>query len=282
MPKTISEIIDELKVLPRNAANISQAKDLIRSLGKIALIEFTLHPNHTITRARLDGGLKNVSEFSYYLSPEKAKREFQRANTPDNAMFYGCIVPAYYSLEGARAVTTMECSKLVKNDNIKSGCEKISFGRWKVNSNIRLVAIVQNPGYNTSENPYVKELNSHFENMVKGDPSIENDIKLISTFFAEEFAKQEINDQYDYFLSAIFAEVMCEYGFDGVMYPSVQADGKYAMNVAIKPETVNSMNMEVAVDCTLYKDDEKHSRIIPFQEGIVDSNGKIKYKDVKR
>ena len=64
MPKTISEIIDELKVLPRNAANISQAKDLIRSLGKIALIEFTLHPNHTITRARLDGGLKNVSELS--------------------------------------------------------------------------------------------------------------------------------------------------------------------------------------------------------------------------
>ena len=42
------------------------------------------------------------------------------------------------------------------------------------------------------------------------------------------------------------------------------------------------MNMEVAVDCTLYKDDEKYSRIIPFQEGIVDSNGKIKYKDVKR
>ena len=94
--------------------------------------------------------------------------------------------------------------------------------------------------------------------------------------------EKNLNNSTPISTAAIFAEVMCEYGFDGVMYPFVQADGKYAMNVAIKPETVNRMNMEVAVDCTLYKDDEKHSRIIPFQEGIVDSNGKIKYKDVKR
>jgi len=282
MPKTVSEIIDELKVLPRSAANISSAKDLIRNLGRIAFIEFILHPEHQITRARLDGGLKDVSEFSYYL-PEKSKRKFQRASTPDNTMFYGCIVPDWYSLEGTRAVTSMECSGLIRNEGIKSGCEKISFGRWKVKSDIKLVAIVQNPGYNKSDNPYIKELNSHFEDMVKKDSSIENDIKLISTFFAEEFAKEEINDQYDYFLSAIFTEVMCEYGFDGVMYPSVRAGGKYAMNVAIKPDAVdNKMDMEVTVDCTIYKDDEKNFRVTPFQEGIVDSNNRIKYKDVKR
>ena len=39
----------------------------------------------------------------------------------------------------------------------------------------------------------------------------------------------------------MFTEIIIsDYGYDGVMYTSVQADGQLGFNVAIKPESVNT------------------------------------------
>jgi hypothetical protein len=98
-------------------------------------------------------------------------------------------------------------------------------------------------------------LKEAYQNFISSTPGMSESIKSISNFFAKEFAKEEIREDYDYFLSALFTEVVTkDLGYDGVMYPSVRSGGEWGFNVAIKPEVVdNNMVLEMALETTLYK-----------------------------
>ena len=84
-------IINRLEALDLSQYPYFEIKELIRDLGKVGFIIFTLHPGKTITRARCDGNLKTVSDLSY--KPQQYNKQCQRASTPMQTMFYGCIVP---------------------------------------------------------------------------------------------------------------------------------------------------------------------------------------------
>lgn len=58
-------IINRLEALDLSQYPYFEIKELIRELGRVGFIIFTLHPGKTITRARCDGGLKTVSDLSY-------------------------------------------------------------------------------------------------------------------------------------------------------------------------------------------------------------------------
>lgn len=58
-------IINRLEALDLSQYPYFEIKELIRDLGKVGFIIFTLHPGKTITRARCDGNLKTVSDLSY-------------------------------------------------------------------------------------------------------------------------------------------------------------------------------------------------------------------------
>ena len=76
---------------------------------------------------------------------------------------------------------------------------------------------------------------------------------LVSNYFANCFANPNTPNDYDYLLSACFAEMTVEKGFAGVMYPSVRAEGQ-GFNVAIHPYFVdNCLELEAAGQCTYYK-----------------------------
>lgn len=51
-------IINRLEALDLSQYPYFEIKELIRDLGKVGFIIFTLHPGKTITRARCDGNLK--------------------------------------------------------------------------------------------------------------------------------------------------------------------------------------------------------------------------------
>ena len=57
----------------------------------------------------------------------------------------------------------------------------------------------------------------------------------------------------------MFTEIIIsDYGYDGVMYTSVQADGQLGFNVAIKPESVNTkMKLILIYETSLYKKGDK-------------------------
>ena len=61
-------IINRLEALDLSQYPYFEIKELIRDLGKVGFIIFTLHPGKTITRARCDGNLKTVSDLWMYCS----------------------------------------------------------------------------------------------------------------------------------------------------------------------------------------------------------------------
>jgi hypothetical protein len=179
---------------------------------------------------------------------------YQRASTPNNTMFYGCVLPDIEQVSNrgiARITAIFEASNLLRN-NIVSGEEIIGFGRWEVKKEIHLVTIVYYDDLiNTKGVSY--ELNKAYRENLKNYPDkIENSI-IVSEYLASEFAKKDIKTHHDYLISATFTELMTQTEFAGIIYPSVRIEG-YCFNVAITPTSVDScLELVVAGEGTLYK-----------------------------
>jgi len=254
MPET-NDILKRLKELDLSSYPYAKAQELIRCLSsKSGYPIFTLHYGKSLTRARTGSGYTQVSELSYL--PQDRNTKCQRASMPSRTMFYGTIVQEGESLEKTRMIAASECSSLLRGGVDTKGIEKITYGRWCVIKDINLVVILGEDIYaNVLTNPLLTELKEKYAAFISTAPEIEEKVKSISNFFAAEFAKKEIRNDHDYFLSALFTEIMTnDFGYDGVMYPSVRSGGEWGFNVAIKPEIVdNNMILEVVLETTLYK-----------------------------
>jgi hypothetical protein len=259
---SVKDVINKLNSLDLSSYPFAEVQELIRSLGKSGYLIFTLHYGKSLTRARQGSGYTQISELSYL--PQDKNKKCQRASTPNRTMFYGTLVPEGNSLDGARMIAANECSSLLRGGVDTKGIEKITYGRWTVIKDINLVVILDEDIYaEVSENPLLAELKGAYSDFISTAPDIEDNTKQISNFFAKEFSKADIQNDYDYFLSAIFKEVIThDHGYDGVMYPSVRTGGQWGFNVAIKPEIVNNnIILDIVLETTLYKN-EKYALLL--------------------
>jgi len=259
---SVEATLGKLRALDLSSYPYPEAKELFWELGQVGFVINTLHAMKVITRARSGSGYTNKSDLSY--KPQEYNKECQRASTPNNTMFYGTIVEEGRPIEETRLIAASECSALLRGGIDTSGIEKITFGRWQVIKDIDLVSIVHKDIFSDVENnALLKELHRGYEEFIKKSPDIEENNNLIARFFAEEYSKENITNDYDYFLSAVFSEfVAFDLGYDGVMYPSVQAGGQIGFNVAIKPEAVdNKMRLDIIGESTLYKNKDKSINI---------------------
>lgn len=78
----------------------------------------------------------------------------------------------------------------------------------------------------------------------------------IARFWGEEFSNPNIQNDYDYFLTAAFTHLMLTrrgYLYDGILYPSVRSAG-YGLNIAITPYAAdNKLMLEIAGEGSIYK-----------------------------
>ncbi|GHT39887.1 hypothetical protein AGMMS49965_07200 [Bacteroidia bacterium] len=256
--KAVKETLSELRGLELSSYPYFEVQELIRSLGKSKFLGFTLHPGKYLMRVRYGANYTKKSELTYL--PQYKNTKCQRASTPNSTMFYGTIVSNEQDLDEARMIAACECSPLLRKKQKTCGIEKITYGRWRVTKDINLVVILDESMYaGVFNNSLLTELKEAFDGYIKSAPDIEDSCRQISKFFSEEFSKDNIKHDYDYFLSAIFTEVITnDLGFDGVMYPSVRAGGQLGFNVAIKPKTVDdSLALDMAAESTLYTKDGK-------------------------
>lgn len=254
---SIEVILDKLRALDLSKCPYAEARELFWKLNQIGFVIYTLHEKKVITRARSGEGYTNKSDLSY--KPREYNKKYQRASTPNNTMFYGTIVDADCPFYDTRTIAAIECSKLLRGGINTSGNEKITFGRWQVIKDINLVSIVHKDFFSdVRNNALLKELHRVYEEFIKKSPDIEEKINLIARFFAEEYSKENITNDYDYLLSAVFSEfITSDLGYDGVMYPSVQTGGQIGFNVAIKPLAVdNKMRLDIVLESTLRKNKE--------------------------
>lgn len=259
----IKTIINNIEDFDLSSYPYYQIQEQIRSLGKASFMIFTLHKFMKITRARPGKNYKEKSEVTYL--PQIKNTKFQRASTPLKTMFYGTIIHEEQGSEESRLIAASEVSTLLREGKESTGKEFITFSNWQVINDISLIVILDDSTYNNvSNNRLLSELKNSFLEFIKLNPENEETIRLISNFFAKEFAKQTINFEYDYLISAIFSEIVTnELNYDGVMYPSVQTGGQLGFNVAIKPEVVNkNLKLEKVGESILYKNGELSLNVI--------------------
>ena len=274
-------IINRLEALDLSQYPYFEIKELIRELGRVGFIIFTLHPGKTITRARCDGGLKTVSDLSY--KPQQYNKQCQRASTPMRTMFYGCIVPEEQNIIDTRFISACESSSLIRGGIGTSGEQTITFGTWEVIKDIDLLVVIHKDYFCNADNSLLEELKSAYEVFLMKYPELANDIDITAKYFAKEFSKKNEDEaDYNYLISAIFTEVVTtDHALDGVMYPSVQAGGRLGFNVAITPDAVDKkMNLVFAYETQIKKNRENVHIGGKSRKGIILPNLNILYENV--
>lgn len=274
----ILEVLDQLSKLDRSLYSYDETKRLIGQLGKFGCILVTLHQGKTLMRARPNYNnerFTSKSEFIY--KPQKFNITYQRASTPQRTMFYASMIPDTIQpgeLNNTRVIGAVEALPWLRDKTTK-GYQMISYGRWLVTKDIKLIAVVQHDSF-YKESSYTRELAESFNKQTKLYPELQDETIAISDFFAKEFAKAETNHDYDYLLSAAFTETVVDKGLDGILYPSVRVGGQ-GFNVAIKPEIADT-NLELVVvgECSIYKYNDRV--IVDNETNLELQPGQINFK----
>lgn len=258
----IEIIIRKLQELSKSKCSKIEIQEVMNNVGLNSDIVVHFTEGTTIMRGRpnkYDERFQSKTDYSF--KPQCCNREYQRASTPENTMFYG-VVP---NIKNTINITSDEllnmrltvlCELFHNGLNLEK-TPKVSFGKWRVKNGkqLNLLAIVQEDKYKKS-NELLNELSLAYNYFVKQE--VNNHIKekslIYGTFLANEFSKSQISSEYDYMISAVFSEFVSKNrNLDGILYPSVSAEGKY-FNIAINPDAVNDkIELSDVGECPIFK-----------------------------
>ncbi len=229
-----------------------------------------------VTRARRGHGFRNKKDMSY--RPSSLCKTYQRATVPNQTVFYGILSDDERHLENARAIGVSECSVLADEGINSIGREYISTSQWIVTKSFKVACIISaNSFKNVHNNRYLEYFRRSFINEFQ-----DNDEALfVSDFIVEEFSKKvpSGNDN-EYKISAILSDLLLnKKGVEAVAYPSVKLGGQAGLNIAIRPDVVDSkLKLLKIADQCFYKNAE-HS--IVCIESIYDVENKYEYPALK-
>lgn len=231
-------IIRELQQIPLVKENYFLIKELLTKLFPILIKVCDIHVGSSIIRANNNtaeepvfGAVKRIS----YM-PEERNKDYQRASTPNNTMYYGVFVHDF-DLKNAIYAAAFEVNDLLKYN--KQGESIITISEWVVVKPLKLICISQG-------------------------------VSPIHDYLAYEFSKEvDITRKEDYMISAIMSEIIIEQeAYDGVIYPSVQTRGS---RKTLTNETINPLCLALS---PILIDEGKIKPIIASQHKvIVDENG---------
>lgn len=268
---TVDEIIKKLKELDLSTYPVDEIKNLLNTLGKVGHVVVSYHKGKSIIRVRPNSKFQRfnyVEQLSY--KPQKYNTTYQRASTPFKTMFYGCTIadnPTKGDLDNARAIAPFEAVKWLR-DKKKKGYQRITYSRWIVKKDLNLLAIVFKESF-YERNSFTKELVDSYKEIFKSQSKemIENSMK-IQDFLAEEFSKEDTDNDYEYLISALFSEMCVLKGFDGVFYPSVRVGGM-GFNIAITPQATHKLRLYAAGESSVYK---------LYDHTVIGNDSILKYK----
>ena len=231
------KIIQDLKSIDyNNNSQTEKIRDLLTQL-RIPVVRATAQQGYTITRARRGRGYRSINDMKY--KPASLCTEYQRASLPYNTVFYGILSDDERHLENSRAIGVSECSLLSNRGKKSIGREYIANSQWMITEDIDVVCIVSASSYNNVHN------NKLLEN-IKQDflkHFSENDEALfVSDYIEKEFSKRVLDGHSnEYKVSAILTDLLLNtHKFEAVAYPSVKIGGQAGLNLAIRPDVVDT------------------------------------------
>ena len=250
-----------------------QVKDLVDKFAP-KIISFTLPPMYVIERMRPDGNIFNRKDISY--RPANLNNYPQRATLPKKAAFYGTLCDVRAPLFNNRKIALTEASKLFRKGVEAEGEEVYTISRWMTKGSLRLAVFAHEDVFLDAEDNEILRQAKLFKR--NNTTFIEGPLQfdIYEKYVTEQFAKPVTSD-FDYIITATIADrLMYVSGLDGLLYPSVQCEGKFGMNVAIKPESVDSKLILEQVHELRYTQMRGHGELRfskHFVPGNLDSRG---------
>lgn len=210
--------------------------DILESYGEdIALMPIKLFANQKILRTRKneDGFFGYIHELSY---PPKEYARTDRASIEGKPMFYASIFTKEVEKSHAypRIISALETIPLLRAKGT-SGQNLITQSVWMIDEEVHVYSFPLSSQYKRACSE-IYMLNSDWDKVLKNEYS-EDSIEFFS-FIGDLMAKP--NESCLYEITATSIDFILEhFDFDGVLYPSVQAEGQ-GMNICIKPDVVDS------------------------------------------
>lgn len=210
--------------------------DILESYGEdIALIPIKLFVHQKILRTRKneDAVFGYIHELSY---PPKEYARTDRASIEGKPMFYASIFTKEVEKSHAypRIISALETIPLLRAKGT-SGQNLITQSVWMIDEEVHVYSFPLSSQYKRACSE-IYMLNSDWDKVLKNEYS-EDSIEFFS-FIGDLMAKP--NESCLYEITATCIDFILEhYNFDGVLYPSVQAEGQ-GMNICIKPDVVDS------------------------------------------
>jgi hypothetical protein len=233
---------------------------------------------------------KTLSEISFIPKDKTHKiTKYGRANKPNESMFYGSL-----NLPTA-------CTEVVTKGNLveNQGSVLLSVGVWKFEHPLKLVQLPYSLKY--IEELYkqisfdepegliseINKSNLDIKNSLKNDEAYEN-----LMFFADQFAKWDIKNDYEYKLSNYFSDRVfnrlencpIDEEIDGIIYPSTIFSFQ-EKNIVLKPEVIeNKLSFVEAMQVWFINDlgSKEKAQFIPIQQRIrVNDEGKLLWNSHK-
>lgn len=210
--------------------------DILESYGEdIALIPIKLFVHQKILRTRKneDGFFGYIHELSY---PPKEYARTDRASIEGKPMFYASIFTKEVEKSHAypRIISALETIPLLRAKGT-SGQNLITQSVWMIDEEVPVYSFPLSSQYKRACSE-INMLNSDCKKVLKNEYS-EDSIEFFS-FIGDLMARP--NELCLYEITATCIDFILEhYNFDGVLYPSVQAEGQ-GMNICIKPDVVDS------------------------------------------
>lgn len=244
----IEEIIGQLKALDLETVPHEEVLAVVARIDKVMLFGFTLPVDSYVIRVRSSETSDCWSDWLHeekisYIRDSSIVPPYNRASFEGDPMFYGCAGQPDQFKEAVH-VAYNEVSSLINDSAYGSTEEHYVGGLWKIVKPVNVIALVHHQAF-TSKNERLKDLNHQYQRAVKKDPDMAERSLRLSEFLATEFAKP-VTKGCQYKISAAFATHVMELGIDGIMYPSVKADGDTSVfNVALTPKSVdNKLNLK--------------------------------------
>jgi hypothetical protein len=241
---------------------------LNEAFAEIGMMIHTLHKTYRMARVRrsIKGRrFTKVSELSY--KPKAISNSYLRASIPGNSLFYasscerrnvhrgaftddefGIKVAIFETLPElrenclhgrARFIPEEEGKPFKINSNHNIDDIEMTYSIWEVETDINLAKVCYNKMY---DNDFVHyNLQQHiYGKYIMDDPQKRINHDVFLNFLSHEFSKlgERYREEYDYMISAIASELLCEQGFEGVSYPSSRSDG-FGIDFAIDSSTVD-------------------------------------------
>lgn len=254
------ETLNKLKELDLRTVTPERIYELINSIGPLPIMKTDYTVGKIFERAQRNRegqpDFSTVDRMSY--SPPEYNKDFLRASTPDNTMFYGSVLKDKYTFDDvayARMVACCETSELLRDNTITEGERIMTLGVWQVKEPISLATIFDpSKDYkvdylNDVRDAYLENINQHPELKEKGLAYLE--------FLAAEFSKDVKNgENHKYLISSLFSKLISRTGVDGVLYSSVRSAG-LGLCVALHPRVMPKLELTMVNKCKIKKENGK-------------------------